>query len=245
MHGKQLTSASELKDVRWDTWTCTLGWPVKSIWTKGMDGTDINAVCRSRTGHLLATADDFGKVKLFRYPCIDDNAESLVYHGHSSHVTNIKWPYLDSYLVSTGGNDKCVMLWKHSMFSAGGSAKADHQSTADADDEFVQSNESNKSTLSLDPSILSGPHGGDESGSVRPWLGAMRIPANPPPINPTAPPIAATLSWVHGYTSGFAGGASNLRVSNNLFYNNETDHSSVIFPAASIASTKTCDQIPY
>lgn len=23
--GKQITSASELKDIKWDTWTCTLG----------------------------------------------------------------------------------------------------------------------------------------------------------------------------------------------------------------------------
>ena len=239
-HGKQLTSASELKDVKWDTWTCTIGWPVKSIWTKGMDGTDINAVCRSRTSHLLATGDDFGKVKLFRYPCIDDNAESLVYHGHSSHVTNIKWSYLDSYLVSTGGNDKCIMLWKHSMYNAG-SAKTDSQSAADLDDEFTQNNTEVKNISSLDPLLLTVPQGGDESGSVRPWLGAMRIPPNPPPINPAAPAISVSLGWVHGYTSGFAGGASNIRVSNNLFYNNETDHSSIIFPAASIGIKMQCD----
>ncbi len=239
-HGKQLTSASELKDVKWDTWTCTLGWPVKSIWTKGMDGTDINAVCRSRTGHLLATADDFGKVKLFRYPCIDDNAESLVYHGHSSHVTNIKWSFLDSYLVSTGGNDKCIMLWKHSMFNTG-SAKTDSASTADSDDEFNQSKTDDKDTSALDPLLLTAPQGGDESGSVRPWLGAMRIPTNPPPINPAAPAISVSLGWVHGYTSGFAGGASNVRVSNNLFYNNETSQSSIIFPAAAIGIKMQCD----
>jgi len=48
--GKQITSATELKDVKWDTWTCTLGWPVQGIWTGGMDGSDINAVSRSRSG---------------------------------------------------------------------------------------------------------------------------------------------------------------------------------------------------
>lgn len=39
------------------------------IWPDGADGTDINAVCRSHDGSLLASADDFGKVCLFSYPC--------------------------------------------------------------------------------------------------------------------------------------------------------------------------------
>ena len=30
-NGKQITSAAELKDVKWATWTCTLGWPVQVL----------------------------------------------------------------------------------------------------------------------------------------------------------------------------------------------------------------------
>jgi hypothetical protein len=44
-----------------------LGWPVIGIWSGTMDGTDVNAVHRSRSGRLLATSDDFGKVNVFRY----------------------------------------------------------------------------------------------------------------------------------------------------------------------------------
>lgn len=39
------------------------------IWSEGADGTDINAVARSHNGKLLVSADDFGKVHLFSYPC--------------------------------------------------------------------------------------------------------------------------------------------------------------------------------
>lgn len=39
------------------------------IWPDGADGTDINAACRSHDGSLLASADDFGKVHLFSFPC--------------------------------------------------------------------------------------------------------------------------------------------------------------------------------
>jgi hypothetical protein len=40
---------------------------VIGIWSGTMDGTDVNAVHRSRSGRLLATSDDFGKVNVFRY----------------------------------------------------------------------------------------------------------------------------------------------------------------------------------
>eukprot|EP00353_Schmidingerella_taraikaensis_P000779 CAMPEP_0185596004 /NCGR_PEP_ID=MMETSP0434-20130131/80267_1 /TAXON_ID=626734 ORGANISM="Favella taraikaensis, Strain Fe Narragansett Bay" /NCGR_SAMPLE_ID=MMETSP0434 /ASSEMBLY_ACC=CAM_ASM_000379 /LENGTH=51 /DNA_ID=CAMNT_0028224375 /DNA_START=339 /DNA_END=491 /DNA_ORIENTATION=- len=49
--------------------TCLFGWPVQGIWP-GLDYTDVNAVDRSRNGLLLATGDDFGQVKLFKYPCV-------------------------------------------------------------------------------------------------------------------------------------------------------------------------------
>jgi hypothetical protein len=38
---------------------------------------------------VLATADDFGFVKLFRYPCPQERANFKKYNGHSSHVTKV------------------------------------------------------------------------------------------------------------------------------------------------------------
>lgn len=38
------------------------------MWPEYADGTDINAVCRNAEASLLASGDDFGKVKLFLYP---------------------------------------------------------------------------------------------------------------------------------------------------------------------------------
>ena len=225
--GKQITSATELKDVKWDTWTLNLGWPVQGIWAPGMDGSDVNAVVRSHSGHLVATSDDFGKVRLFRYPCVKENSSSLSYAGHSSHVTNIRWSVADECLISTGGNDKTIMQWRHTM-SGSAAAKADdddnfeesfappaagaaHEELAHGEDEMVAA-------------------GGDESGCVKPWLGAVRTPKNPPPVNPAAPPVSLELKWVHGYTSATAG-SGNSRVSNNLFYGCDL---SPVFPAAAL-----------
>lgn len=67
-----------------------------------MDGSDINAVARSHSGHLLATSDDLGQVNLFRYPVLKKGTESLVYPGHSSHVMNVRWTVADEFLLSCG-----------------------------------------------------------------------------------------------------------------------------------------------
>uniref|UniRef100_A0A669BPX8 EMAP like 2 n=1 Tax=Oreochromis niloticus TaxID=8128 RepID=A0A669BPX8_ORENI len=81
------------------------------IWPDGADGTDINAVCRSHDGSLLASADDFGKVHLFSFPCSQPRAQSQEYGGHSSHVTNVAFLHDDSHLISTGGKDTSILQW--------------------------------------------------------------------------------------------------------------------------------------
>ena len=60
-----------VKGENWYTWTCHRGWPVEGMWQLSVDFTDINSVDRSHNEELLATADDFGDVRLFRYPCMD------------------------------------------------------------------------------------------------------------------------------------------------------------------------------
>ena len=32
--------------------------------------------------------------------------------GHSSHVTNVRWTADDKHIISTGGEDNCVFIWK-------------------------------------------------------------------------------------------------------------------------------------
>ncbi|XP_034294138.1 echinoderm microtubule-associated protein-like 2 isoform X2 [Pantherophis guttatus] len=109
---RQITSAEAVRNQEWATATCVLGFGVFGIWPEGADGTDINAVCRSHEGKLLASADDFGKVHLFSYPCCQPRAPSHTYSGHSSHVTNIAFLHDDSLLLSTGGVDTSVLQWR-------------------------------------------------------------------------------------------------------------------------------------
>lgn len=82
------------------------------IWPEGADGTDVNACARSNGRRLVASADDYGKVNLYRYPCPQPYSPKHVYPGHSSHVTNVGFLCDDSRLLSTGGKDTAVMQWE-------------------------------------------------------------------------------------------------------------------------------------
>ena len=169
--GKPILKGSSLSSVDWSTWTCTLGWPVQGIWPPSADGTDINAVDRSPSGKLIATADDFGKVKVFRFPSVDLNSQFCEYSGHSSHVTNVRWvpdeAGGDEHVITLGGNDKCLFQWKNIQGEGDESARSSHKH-----------NSSLKSSADTDSYELEEPSGGDEFMAIKPWKGAIKEPSN-------------------------------------------------------------------
>ena len=78
-------------------------WFTRGIWPPCADATDINFVDRSNSKRFLATADDFSKVTVFRYPVCNNRQLYSEYKGHSSHVTAVKWSFDDKLLFSAGG----------------------------------------------------------------------------------------------------------------------------------------------
>ena len=110
--GKQITSPTEVRDVRWATFTCKLGWPVQGIWPANADGTDVNSVDRSPDGTLLVSGDDFSRVKLFRYPCTREKAEFKAYNGHPEHVVRVRFSSDGKYVFSVGGLDKAILQFE-------------------------------------------------------------------------------------------------------------------------------------
>ncbi|XP_076442286.1 echinoderm microtubule-associated protein-like 2 isoform X4 [Babylonia areolata] len=109
---KQLTSPSAVRDIQWASQSCTLGFSAAGIWPEGADGTDVNSCNRNHQQSLLATADDFGKVNLYQFPCCQPRSPCHSYKGHSSHVTNVSFLFDDSRLVSTGGRDMAILQWQ-------------------------------------------------------------------------------------------------------------------------------------
>lgn len=68
--GKHLTNKDEIKGIHWASWTCVIGSEVNGIWPKYTNVTDVNSVDGNYNSSVLVTGDDFGLVKLFRFPCL-------------------------------------------------------------------------------------------------------------------------------------------------------------------------------
>ena len=123
LYGRQVTD--EQRDTEWATWTCNFGFDVLGIWPPGYDNTDINMVCRSPplksdpNRRYIAAADDRGGVLVFNYPTVVARQPFHWQHGHSSHVSNVRWlTYTDDdgneqlRLISAGGHDRALFQWK-------------------------------------------------------------------------------------------------------------------------------------
>lgn len=113
--GNQVKHGSSMRDVLWATFTCTFGWPVQGVWSPSSDFTDVNACMALPDVGDIVTGDDDGKVKLYRYPALRHDAIYQSYVGHASHVTNVRFSWNRRHLLSSGGRDRAILLWKHEI----------------------------------------------------------------------------------------------------------------------------------
>ena len=61
----------------------------------------------------MVTADDFGCVKLFNFPCLVEDSPFVEYNGHSSHVSSVVFLGDDRRVVTTGSADRAVFVWRY------------------------------------------------------------------------------------------------------------------------------------
>lgn len=111
---KEFDSAgiSNTKDMEWATSTAKLGWNVEGIFPSGEDGTHINNVDFSADGKLVATADDFGLLNVYRNPVMSLKHKARSYCGHSEHVVRCVFSKDKQRIFTIGGYDKAVVQWK-------------------------------------------------------------------------------------------------------------------------------------
>ena len=66
----------------------------------------------------MVTGDDFGKLKLFKFPSCKNKAAYNKYGGHAADVTNVRFTHSDKYVISTGGGEKSIFQWKFQKLKA-------------------------------------------------------------------------------------------------------------------------------
>lgn len=112
--GVLLKSAKLTQDVEWSSWTCDYGWPVQSLHEAAPMGV---TCCRRSHGNtvLVAGAED-GILRLMPFPYHSNTGRKdmkfKTFYAHSSFISSVSISAKDKYIISTGGMDHCIMLWR-------------------------------------------------------------------------------------------------------------------------------------
>lgn len=101
---RQKVEPAAVRDVKWATRSCKFGHGLQGIWP-GPSNSAVNVAARSHSGKVLATAEEGGLVKLFRYPCTVEGAAAKESRGHGSHVTRVVFSAQDEHMITLGGSD--------------------------------------------------------------------------------------------------------------------------------------------
>ncbi|XP_078576203.1 uncharacterized protein LOC144861944 isoform X3 [Branchiostoma floridae x Branchiostoma japonicum] len=108
----QLTDMAGLRNTEWLTYNCMLGYVVKDIWNAGLDGRDVRTLDRAPNWRHVGTADERGEIHIFTYPCAHKDAQADTYKCHSSQVSCLRFLHDNVHLVTAGGKDTSILLWK-------------------------------------------------------------------------------------------------------------------------------------
>lgn len=209
--GSQHVSASACRDTDWATWTRKIGWPVQGIF-QGVDYTDANSVCADREKRLLAVGYDDQSIRLFRYPAYVPKQVSKQFHGHSSHVTRVR--FNNEHLLSVGGMDKTIIVWNVDGRAERVPRKGKDMALQDADESDAQVVDANvdipRAAIKVETveqaeaeEFQVVEEEGEEFMAIKPWLGAIKEPTYKYPARGSEAVPAATLSleYVYGYRS--------------------------------------------
>ncbi|KAE9331755.1 Echinoderm microtubule-associated protein-like 6 [Phytophthora fragariae] len=113
MDGSHITSAASAADITWASHKCLFAWAAQGVWDiAGKPDDHVHALAKANTQEMLVAATNQGEIRVYNTPCLSRHTEQHKLHGHSLHVANVAFTCDDSRLVSIGGNDKSLFVWK-------------------------------------------------------------------------------------------------------------------------------------
>ena len=96
----------ELRDVKWASWSCRVGWPVSGLRDINID---ILALARSNSAHLGIMSYENSSVRhalqFFSWPVLSHKARFgfKIFYGHDKKISQLEWSPNDSFVYSSAG----------------------------------------------------------------------------------------------------------------------------------------------
>jgi WD40 repeat protein len=112
--GKAVTSNAKLRDTKWATQTCTLGWNVQGVWPKddAAKMVNVSTVDRAEKRSVLACGKDDGSVRVYNYPTQVKDMKYSEGQGGSNFVSSVRFNCNEDTIVSMGANNRVIMQYK-------------------------------------------------------------------------------------------------------------------------------------
>ena len=220
--GMFVPNHSRMRDVEWASQNCTMGWNVQGLWTPYRDGVECTAVdcnfTRRDTGSIAAGGDNFGRVQIARYPCLESKAIMKRYKYCANPINRIHFSTNNAYLFAVCGADKMIMQFTHKRDITENLAHdaALRDDLPEEGKDYIQElYGSNSNAIHAESSDAITQIGG------RTWIAYAIAPSVPPEIDTTTPNLMLSIEHVVGLQSDMI--RSNIAV---------TSSGDVIFPCS-------------
>ncbi|EGR30612.1 hypothetical protein IMG5_127930 [Ichthyophthirius multifiliis] len=213
LHSKNSVPPNQIKEEKWHTWTCIYGWFSKGIF-KYRDGKDVDSCIRSYNSKVLVTGDDFGNINLYNYPTCVPKQIHHTYRAHSSKITRVRFTPEDKYLISIGGEDQSIMVWKTVNIQEDiTDQKQDLELNSYLEEIGIIQFSENQKAYKYQKKNAKNVDQNYDLSQQKPWMEQIKEPSNyyKDALNQyKAPPIQLQLEYVYGYRS--------YDCRNNIFY---------------------------
>ncbi|CAK4114222.1 unnamed protein product [Aphanomyces euteiches] len=182
---------------------------IQGVWPIKKNFYDVVALNRNRASTILVAGDQYGHVRLYKYPCLPATNLCHQYSGHCGRISHVEFSMDDQFVVTSGEEDRCLFQWRvENEANEPTPPEFEYHATSDDEVELTPPSErnhfeeaSNVGDYAIDALI----HQGEQDSvvveePVKPWVGSCIPPANAAAEpDTTISPEQLEIDWIYGY----------------------------------------------